>query len=115
MSWMLAIILNYGSFALEGGSLLQDNTTIRLYRDLCLSLLVDFQGLELRIAFSIVYIVVDSLLGLPRCESGNVSRHIFAILIIFLAKTLSKAWFFRQREVEHVYDKEYDRPNANSQ
>ena len=100
---------------LEVFFLFQDDATVGFDGDLRLSFLVDFQGLELRIAFSIVYIVVDSLLGLPRCESGNVSRHIFAILIIFLAKTLSKAWFFRQREVEHVYDKEYDRPNANSQ
>ena len=60
-------------------------------------------------------LTIVCLMRFPGCDAGNVSGHILAILIIFFAKTLSKTRFLRQWEVEHVDDKEYDCPNANSQ
>ena len=54
-------------------------------------------------------------LRFPWCQARNVSRHIFAILIVFFTKTLAQTWFLWQWEVKHIDDEKNHCPDADGQ
>ena len=61
------------------------------------------------------HVFASATFWFPWRETRDEATHMFAVLLIILAKTFAKPRFLRQRKIKHVYYEKHNSPDADSQ